>query len=145
MVQIIQSSSAPSRVETEAPISSFKHKTTKHRSLRRAHNALSSSTSKKKEIVTSLAKKNSVRIHLNKPKKSGWKPITSNDEEKEWIVSFIFVLHVTRFFIRNAFIIIRQKMIYWFVNLNFNLIFHPRPGFGGKRSKLINSEFSFCT
>ena len=72
---------------------SFKLEATKQRSLRRAEDALSSSPRKKKEIVTSLTMKYSVRIQLNEPKKSGRKPIALNDEEKEWIVSFIFVLH----------------------------------------------------
>ena len=90
--KIDQPSPAPTREETEteeteALTSSFKHKAT------RAENALPSSPRKKKEIVTSLAKKYSVRIQLNEPKKSGTKPITLNDEEKEWIVSVIFVLH----------------------------------------------------
>ena len=84
--QIDQPSPAPTREETEteetkAPTSSFKHKATKHRSLRRTENVLPSSPRTKKEIVTSLAKY-SVRIQLNKPKKSGRKPITLNDEEK---------------------------------------------------------------
>ena len=43
----------PETEETEAPTTSFKHKTTKDRSLRRADNALSNSPCKKKEIVTS--------------------------------------------------------------------------------------------
>ena len=86
MEQIDQPSPAPTREETEteetkAPTSSFKHKATKHRSLRRTENVLPSSPRTKKEIVTSLAKY-SVRIQLNKPKKSGRKPITLNDEEK---------------------------------------------------------------
>ena len=86
--KIDQPSPAPTREETEteeteALTSSFKHKATKHRSLRRAEDALPSSPRKKKEIVTSLAKKYSVRIQLNEPKKSGRKPITLNDEEKE--------------------------------------------------------------
>ena len=96
--KIDQPSPTPTREETEteeteALKSSFKHKATKHRSLRRAEDVLPSSPRKKKEIVTSLAKKCSVRIQLNEPKKSGRKPITLNDEEKEWIVSVIFVLH----------------------------------------------------
>ena len=98
MELIDQPSPAPTREETEteetkAPTSSFKHKATKHRSLKRADKALASSPDKKKEIDTSLAKKYSVRIQLNELKKSGRKPITLNDEEKEWIVSFIFDLH----------------------------------------------------
>ena len=65
--QIDQPSPAPTREEaeteeTEAPTSSFKHEATKHRSLRRAEDALSRSSCQKKEIVTSLPKKYSVRI-----------------------------------------------------------------------------------
>ena len=44
-------------------------------------------------VVTSLAKKYNVQLQLKEPKKSGRKAISSNDEEKECIVSFIFVLH----------------------------------------------------
>ena len=74
--QIDQPSPAPTREEieteeTEAPTSSFKHKATKYRSLRRAENALPSSPHKKKEIASSLARKYSVRIQLNELKKSG--------------------------------------------------------------------------
>ena len=97
MEQIDRPSPAPTREgteteETETLTSSFKHKATKHHSLRRAEDALPSSPRKKKEIVTSLAKKYSARIQL-KQKKSGRKPITLNDEEKEWIISFISFLH----------------------------------------------------
>ena len=72
--QIDQPSPAPTREETEteeteASTSSFKHEAMKHRSLRRAEDALPSSPHKKKEIVTSLAKKYSVRIQLNEPRK----------------------------------------------------------------------------
>ena len=96
--QIDQPSPAPTREEaeteeTEALRSSFKHKATKNRSLKRAEDALTSSPHKKKEIVTSSSRKYSVRIQENEPKKSGRKSIALNDEEKEWIVSFIFVLH----------------------------------------------------
>ena len=45
---------------TEASTSSFKHKATKYRSLRRVDDALPKSPRKKKEIVTNLAKKYSV-------------------------------------------------------------------------------------
>ena len=74
--QINQPSPAPTRQETEtegveASTSSFKHKATKHRALKRAEDALQKSSRKKKEIVTSLPKKYSVRIQLNEPKKSG--------------------------------------------------------------------------
>ena len=82
--QIDQPSPAPTREETIPPIPSFKHKATIHRYLRRAYNAFSSSPRKKKYNVW---------IQLNEPKKSGGKPITLNNEEKEWIISFIFVLH----------------------------------------------------
>ena len=82
--QIDQPSPAPTREETIPPIPSFKHKATIHHYLRRAYNAFSSSPHKNKY---------SVWIQLNEPKKSGGKPITLNNEEKEWIISFIFVLH----------------------------------------------------
>ena len=67
MEQIDHPSPATTREEaetegTEASTSSFKNEITKHRSLRRAEDALSRSSRKKKEIVTSLAKKYSVRI-----------------------------------------------------------------------------------
>ena len=76
--QIDQPSPTPTREETETeeteiPTSSFKHKATKHSSRRRADDAVPSSPHKKKETVTNLAKKYSVRIQLNKPKKSGKK------------------------------------------------------------------------
>ena len=85
--QIDQPSPAPTREETEteeteSPTSSFKHKAIKHRSLRRAEDALPSRHHKKKETVTSLAKKHSLRIQLNELNKSGRKPITLNDQEK---------------------------------------------------------------
>ena len=69
--------------ETESPTLLLKHKSTKHRSLRRADNALPSCPRMKKEIVTILSKEYSVQIHLNEPKKSRRKPITLNDKEKE--------------------------------------------------------------
>ena len=78
--------------ETEAPTLLFKHKSTKHRSLRRADNAFPSCPRIKEEIVNILSKECSVQIQLNEPKKSRRKPITLNNKEKEWIVSFIFVL-----------------------------------------------------
>ena len=58
--QLDQLSPVPTREkieteETEVPTSLFKHKATKHCSLRRAGNALPSIPRKKKEIVTSLA------------------------------------------------------------------------------------------
>ena len=96
--QIDQFSPVPTREETETeetevPTSLFKHKATKYCSLRRAGNALPSIPRKKKEIVTSLPNKCSEQIQLSEPKKPGRKPITLNDEEKERIVNFIFVLH----------------------------------------------------
>ena len=77
---------------------------------------------------------------MNKSKKSGRKQITLNDEEKECIVSFIFVLNA--FFIRNAFIINKQKMIYWFVNSNFNLMFSSPAG-GWRKKIKTNKRWAF--
>ena len=69
------------------PSSTFKHKATKHRSLKRADEALPYSPRKKKEIVTSLAKKYNIRIQLQDPKRPVRKTAQLNNEEKMWIVA----------------------------------------------------------
>ena len=89
---------------------------------------------------SSLGKKCGVLIHMNESKKSGRKPITFTDEEKECIVSFIFILNA--FFISNAFIINRQKMIYWFVNSNFNLMFSS-PARDWRKKIKTNKKWAF--
>ena len=48
----------------------------------------------------------------------------------------------TRFFIRNAFKINRQKMIYWFINLNFDLMFSSSVR-GWRKKVKINKQWAF--
>lgn len=73
--------------ESKLTNSSFKHKQTKYRSLKKADDALPNSPHKRKEIVTNLAKKYEIRINLKEQTKTGRKPTSLTDEEESWIVS----------------------------------------------------------
>lgn len=70
--------------------SSFKHKQTKYRSLKKADQALPNSPNKRKEIVQNLAKKYEIRINLNETTK-GRKATHLTNEEEQWIVNALLL------------------------------------------------------
>jgi len=70
--------------------SSFKHKQTKYRSLKKADQALPNSPNKRKEIVQNLAKKYEIRINLNESTK-GRKATLLTNEEEQWIVNALLL------------------------------------------------------
>ena len=75
---------------TRTPIpqsSSFKHKCTKIRSLKKAENALPQSSNKKKEIIASLASKYQLRIALIQKKRPGPKRKALTGEQIQWLVA----------------------------------------------------------
>lgn len=80
--------------------SSFKHKQTKYRSLKKADQALPNSPNKRKEIVQNLAKKYEIRINLNESTK-GRKATLLTNEEEQWIVNalllFFMLLSIEKF------------------------------------------------
>ena len=68
---------------TSSPSSTFKHKQTKFRSLKKTDKALSNSFHKRNEIVQSLAKKYDIRKQLQEPTLKGKKPISLAEEEEQ--------------------------------------------------------------
>ena len=75
--------------------SSFKHKQTKYRSLKKADQALPNSPNKRKEIVKNLATKYEIRINLNESTK-GRKATLLTNEEEHWIVNALLLFfHVS--------------------------------------------------
>ena len=67
--------------------SSFQHKCTKIRSLKKAENALPQSPNKKKEIIASLASKYQLRIALIQKKRPGPKQKALTEEQIQWLVA----------------------------------------------------------
>ena len=82
------------------PSSSFKHKSTKVRSLKKAENALPNSPSKKKEIISSLAAKYQLRVALLQ-KKPGPKRSELTEDQIEWLVRFLIL--ITNIYYQNDF------------------------------------------
>ena len=70
-------------------MSSFKHKCTKVRSLKRAECALPNSPRKKKEIISSLASKFQLRIAMVQKKTPGPKRTDLTTAQIEWLVGFL--------------------------------------------------------
>ena len=72
---------------TSSSNSSFKHRSTRACSLRKAESALPSSPGKRKEIITNLASRYSIRVVLHDAKKPGPKALSLTKAEEEWLVS----------------------------------------------------------
>ena len=62
--------------------SAFKHRSTKSRSIKKVEDALPKSPHKRKEVVSTLAKKNQLRIEVNK---RGRPQKNHTEEQKQWL------------------------------------------------------------
>ena len=82
---------------TSTPASSFKHKSTRSRSLKRAENALPKSPGKKREVVQKLVSNVlKVKVPFSSDKKRGRPVKEMSIEEEEWLSEFFKRPDITR-------------------------------------------------
>ena len=77
---------------TGPPLSAFKHKQKKFRSLKKADKTLPNSPHKRNEMVKILAKKYDIHIQVQESTLKRRKPTSLTEEEVQWILSIYLVL-----------------------------------------------------
>ena len=81
----MECSSTPSSSSSFETPSAYKHRATKSRSVNRAEKGLPKSPSKRKEVLSSLARKFNLEGFMPKKSKAGRKPLILNEEEEKWV------------------------------------------------------------
>ena len=77
-----QEEESQSQASSSTPSTSFKHRSTIVRSLKKAENG-TVSPSKRQEVITNLASKYQIRVVLQEPKNTGPKPTVLTEAEEE--------------------------------------------------------------